>query len=345
VGAGPHQLHAQSSQRVRVLPLRIEPSNIRPPDETRIEAAWAQTWVAGGMRQDRFVYRFHTSGVSVAVVVPSHFDALEVLLDRQVAAADRSRRGIVAVEVPAGDRLGAHTLELRRHTPLRIGSWGRQGVVFPRIEGANSWTPFFWQLIVPPDLAALATSSGMSAEYRLGWQGMRWGRQPTQSQRDLEQWTGAIQAPTPGPRTNQYLYSAFEPPPFVEFVAVRRIWLVVAAGLAALAVGLAWLYTSVARSAAFWLAVCISAVGILFIYPEAAVVMVQAVILGGAFTLLSMVVQWLLAGARPRQPLSTPAASSVASLGATQSWIAEPAGEPAVPAPSGSTYQATGSAP
>jgi hypothetical protein len=236
------------------------------------------------------------------------------------------------------------TLELRRHTPLRIGSWGKQSVAFPQIEGANAWSPFFWQLVLPPDLAALSTPPGMSAEYRLGWQGLRWGREPTQSQRDLERWTGAVNAPTPGPRTHQYLYSAFQPPDSVHFIAVRRIWLVVAGGLAALAVGLAWLYTSAARSPAFWLALCIAALGLLFIYPEAVVVIVQAVVLGGAFTLLSMVTQWLLAGTQPQRLSPTAVPSSIASLTATQPWTAE-AGGAGVSVASGPTYQASGSAP
>jgi hypothetical protein len=101
--------------------------------------------------------------------------------------------------------------------------------------------------------------------------------------------------------------------------------MVVAAGLAALAGGLAWLYTQVARSAAFWLALCIGAAGLLFIYPETVIVMVQAIVLGGAFTLISVVTQWLLSGVRPRMA-APPAASSVAILTATQPWIAEPGG-------------------
>jgi hypothetical protein len=341
----PNALRVESSKPVRELALRLDAVQARPPVATRLEAAWAQTWVAAGMRQDRLAYRFHTSGSRIVVVVPGTFEEVEVLLDRRVVAADRTQPGSIVVPIPAGDRDRSHTLELRRHTPLSLGSWGKQAVAFPSIEGAAAWSPFFWQLILPPDLAALATPAGMSAEYRLGWQGMRWGREPTQSQRDLERWTGATAAPTPGPRTNQYLYSAFQPPENVEFVAVRRIWLAIAAAVVALGVGLAWLYTSLARSASFWLVLCIAAVAMLFVYPEAAVLMVQAIVLGGAFTLFSVVIQWLLGGARPRRSAPPTPASSIASLGATQSWIIESPGAADVSAPSGSSYQASGSAP
>jgi hypothetical protein len=280
----------------------------------------------------------------VAIALPSGFEIVEVLLDRRVVPVSQRRPGVIVVELPASEAERSHTLELRRHTPLQLGAWGKQAVAFPRVEGADAWSPFFWQLVLPPDLAALATPSGMSAEYRLGWQGVRWGREPTQSQRDLERWTNATQAPAPGPRTNQYVYSAFEPPPSVEFVAIRRIWLVVAAGLTVFVIGLAWLYTSLARSAAFWLGLCVATAALLFVYPEAVILLVQAVILGGAFTVLSAVTQWLVGGARPRKELASTAPSSV-SLAATQPWVADaPVGGNA-PSASDATYQATSATP
>jgi hypothetical protein len=339
-------LHAESTRPARELALRLEPAGTASPVETRIEAAWVQTWVAGGMRQDRLAYRFQTSGPRVVLAMPAGFEEVEVLLDGLVASADRTRPGTLAIDLLADERDQLHTLELRRHTPLHIGVWGKQGVAFPQIVGADAWSPFFWQLVLPPELSAVYTPTGMSAEYQLGWQGLRWGREPTQSQHDLERWTAASSGPTPSPRTNQYLYSAFQPPESVEFVAVRRVWMVVAAGLAALAVGLAWLYTQIARSAAFWLALCIGAAGLLFIYPETVIVLVQAIVLGGAFTLISVVAQWLLSGARPRMTPPPTAASSVASLTATQPWIAEAGGADGsvASAPSGPSIHASGSA-
>ena len=191
----PIALAIETTKPAPELALRLEPASVGPPIETRIEAAWVQTWVAGGMRQDRVVFRFHSSGKRVSVSLPEDFELVEVLLDGKVALADRTRSGAIGVELPDRDAGATHTLELRRHTRLRLNSWGKQRVAFPRIAGADAWSPFFWQLILPPDLAALATPAGMSAEYRLGWQGIRWGREPTQSQRDLERWTGATAAP------------------------------------------------------------------------------------------------------------------------------------------------------
>lgn len=336
-------LRAAASRPPKTLALVLEPSAAAPPTETRLESAWAQTWVAGGMRQDRFVYRFTTSAAQAVVNVPAGFGEFEVLLDQQPVPADRSRPGVVAVELSSGEPRQPLTLELRRHTPLRIGTWGRQTVSFPRLEGADDWSPFFWQLILPPELSTIGSPEGMSAEYQLGWQGLRWGREPTQSQRDLERWTAAANAPPPSPRSNQYLYSAFHAPLQVEFLAVRRIWIVVAAGLGALAIGLASLYTGLVRSAGFWLAVCIAAGGVLFVYPEIAVLMVQAILLGGAFTLVSLVSQWLLAGARPARTVASPAASSIASLATTQPWIAEHRGGSDASATSGTAFQTSGS--
>jgi hypothetical protein len=342
--AAPAAMELIASKPVTALALRIEPASGGDPVTTRVEAAWVQTWIAGGMRQDRLVYRFHTSGRRIELQLPERYEDMEVLLDRAIASIERSGPGAISVEIPAGESDQLHTLELRRHTPLHVGSWGKQKVAFPRIAGADSWSPFFWQLILPPDLSALATPEGMSAEYRLGWHGFRWGREPTQSQRDLERWTGATTAPTPGPRTNQYLFGAFEPPPTAEFVAVRRIWLVVAAGIGIFAVGLAWLHTSLARSAAFWLALCVGVGGLLLIYPEAVVLLVQAIILGGAVTVLAAVAQWVLAAPNPRRAAPAATSSSVGSLAATQPWVAEAAGSAPPSSPTGSTLQPSGSA-
>ena len=101
----------------------------------------------------------------------------------------------------------------------------------------------------------------MNGEYRLGWREWSWGRQPTQSQADLEKWTSATVPPELPASTNEYLYSAFDSPPHASVRLVRRSWLIIAAGAGALAVGLIALYTNLGRTAGFWLAAIIAAVG------------------------------------------------------------------------------------
>jgi hypothetical protein len=160
----------------------------------------------------------------------------------------------------------------------------------------------------------------------------------------LERWTGAEQAPTPPASTNQYLYSGFEPPAELQVMAVRRVWLVVAAGLCALGIGLVWLRTRVGRSTIFCAVVCVAAATLLLSYPEAAVLLVQAAAIGVAFTALSALIEWLMADTQQTRPAPTTAVgSSVASLAATQPWVSEhPASGSQVSTPS---LQSSGSAP
>ena len=180
----------------------------------------------------------------------------------------------------------------------------------------------------------------MNGEYRLGWREWSWGRQPTQSQADLEKWTFATAAPDLPASTNEYLYSAFDSPPRASVRLMRRAWLIIAAGAVALAVGLIALYTNLGRTAGFWLAAIIVAVGALTAYPESAVLLVQAIFLGGAFTIVSLATRWLLADVRIRRLPSPPQQSSIASLTATQPWLADRQEESvAAVAASGSTRQ------
>jgi hypothetical protein len=118
-------------------------------------------------------------------------------------------------------------------------------------------------------------------------------------------------------------------------------------GLAALMVGHALLYTNVARSGAFWLALSAAAAVLLAVYPEAAVALVQAVVIGAIFTFVSALTKWMLADGEGRAaPIPAPVpASSVASLAATQEWVAE---DGAVAGQSGAStgrYEPSGVAP
>jgi hypothetical protein len=107
------------------------------------------------------------------------------------------------------------------------------------------------------------------------------------------------------------------------------------------------LYTNVVRSAAFWLILCIAAAMLLIAYPEAVVGLVQSVIIGASFTLVSALTKWLFADGESRSMLTSPpvSASSVVSLAATQEWIADDGAEAGQSGASTGKYQPSGAAP
>ncbi|MBA4106210.1 MAG: hypothetical protein C0485_10665 [Pirellula sp.] len=320
----PALLTATASKPVSELPLRLEAALGAEPLDLRAEATWIQTWIVGGQRQDRYVYRFRTSAPQVDVALPDDFVGrpLEVKLDGQTIPANISG-SLLSVALPPIESPQAHTLELRRQAQQRLAVAAGVGAEFPKLEHVQGSCPVYWQLIVPRDMAVVTTPEGMNGEYRLGWREWNWGRQPTQSQADLEQWTAALAAPTIPASANEYLFSAFDAPAHASVRLVRRAWLIIAAGAGALVIGLVALYTNLGRTAGFWLAAIIAAAAALAAYPEAAVLLVQAIFLGGAFTIVSLATRWLLADVRIRRSSQPSPASSVASLTATQPWLAE----------------------
>jgi hypothetical protein len=344
-----NSLVASASKPTNELSLKLEPTGSAAPADIYEDAVWAQTWIAGGERQDRFVYRLQTNARRLEIALPSELDGerFEAMVGGVIVPAVRVGSGALAVELPTGQGSRLITLELRRRTPQRLAAWDHISTAIPSIVNGTSSAPFVWQLVLPRQYDATSVSTGLGAEYSVGWNGLGWGRQPTQSQVDLEQWTGASKAPEPGPSSNQYLYSAFEAPAVARVEVVRHIWILVAAGLAALAVGLMLVYTRIVRSGLFWTLVCVAAGVLLLAYPEAAGLLVQAITIGGVFTVISALTMWLLTDAERTvtAPIQAAPASSIVSMAATQSWMADAAEEPDHSAASAPSYHPSGSAP
>lgn len=320
----PSVLEAVAVKPVSELALRVESTPRDESSDLHVEGAWVQTWVVGGKRQDRYVYRFRTSAPQVEFSLPKDFSSqpIEAKLDGKPIVATMSGDSLT-VPLVAAEGPQAHTLELRRHAPQQLTRFSGVDAAFPQLEQTAGTSPFYWQLIVPRDTSVITTPEGMNGEYRLGWRDWNWGRQPTQTQADLETWAAAFKAPELPASTNQYLYSAFDAPAGASVKVVRRAWLIIAAGVGALAIGLVALYTNLGRTAGFWLAAIIAVAATLAAYPEAAVLLVQAIFLGGAFTIVSLATRWLLADVRIRRSSQPAPASSIASLTATQPWLAD----------------------
>lgn len=341
-------LRLRATQAVDELLLRLEPVNERQNSDVWVDASWAQTWFAGGMRQDRFVFRFRAAGPQVQVQLPAGAAdmPLEILLDGALVSASRLPQGELAIALPAASESPDHTLELRVQRPERLAAWGEIDASFARLAGNRVQSPAYWQLVLPATEVALRTPRKLTAEYRIGWKDSRWGRQPTQSQEDLEHWTGAISAPGPAPSANVYLYSGFDLPERVTVAVARRVWVVAAVAAAALAIGLAWLHTTWGRSPTFWLAVGIVLAATMTAFPETALLMAQAVLFGGALTLLAFVTRRLVSQRREvTLAPAVPSSSIVSHTATTEQWVAEPRPNSSAAFASGSSYRPGGSSP
>src|SRR5690606_33711866 len=108
VGVGGEQqpaiFEAAASKPVGELALRLDSANVDEQDDLQAVAIWAQTWVVGGQRQDRYVYRFRTRGASVELRLPSDFNGrpLEVKLNGTPTEGNIADE-LLSVPLPAGE--------------------------------------------------------------------------------------------------------------------------------------------------------------------------------------------------------------------------------------------------
>lgn len=167
-----------------------------------------------------------------------------------------------------------------------------------------------------------------AAEYRIGWNKSGWGRQPTHYQPELEESTGATNAPRPPASTNQYLYSGFTMPNEVNVLIVSRLWLITTCILAAFAVGMLLLYTPIAKNVSFWLLLTLALTVGAFSYPEFILFAVQAIFWGGVMTLSAILLKKVLISPASQPELMLATSVKPASTAVTESWIH---GQPVVP--------------
>jgi hypothetical protein len=246
---------------------------------------------------------------------------LEVLLDGEPVDFRRDAEGRISAALPNVSPRARHVLELRYHHPARLFSGGKLRTALPRLVCRPMSTPVFWHLVLPRGWQVAQSPEAMASEFWLGWKQLHWGRQPTRSQADLQQWSGASTAAPPPPTASQYLYSAFDIPPVVEVVVVRQVWLIGAATLAAFGIGLLCVYTPIAGKVSFWLGVALVMLALLFVYPEVTLLAGQAVFWGGVMTLAAVVLRRTFAGGRGGEILLTASASSTPSASATELWV------------------------
>ncbi|MEM9658027.1 MAG: hypothetical protein AAF961_06670, partial [Planctomycetota bacterium] len=326
------------------LPLAVETVDARQGQAVVVERAWAQTWLTGERRQDRVVFLVRSKGGPVVLTLPAESNrrGIEVLVNGQPAAQQRLNERI-ELHLPGDQDQRRSTIELRWQSDFPLSGWQRVGLAWPRIRSSGFPPRTFWMLVTPPDFLACDASPRLFPEYSVGWRNGRWGRQPTQDQRQLEDWAGVSTLPAPPDSAGQYVYSSFGPPSTSDVRIVRTMWAVSAASLVAFAVGIVCMKFAWGRGGSFWLAVSLALAAILALRPEIAIVGLQALVVGGLLTLLAAALKRALLGPDGLlPPAEHSSGSTVDYSAATQAWsaneieVAEGDPSPAV-ASSGST--------
>ncbi len=330
-------LRLQTNETLSYLSLYAQLDSTDKEQLATLERAWIQSWITPGQRQERAVFRFRTTHDMVFVQLPQALEnaEIEVLLDAtpwqyEVVAEQR-----LAVALPTKRQRESHTIELRYQTVASLPSWGKLPSSLPRLECHLASAPIYWQLILPRGWQVTTSPQQLLPDYWLGWKNYRWGRQPSRSQANLEQITGAVSAMAPTPLSAQYVYRAFEMPTEIEVVVIRQVWLLLIGSFAAFGLGLLALTTSIARSGLFWLIVALTLLVGIFSYPEVALLAIQVVFVGGLMTFATSVLRRIFVQDTSPSLTATNYTPHESSIEATAPWQPQQLGDS--PTSSGTT--------
>ena len=283
-----------------------------------VDRAWIQTWITGlaqTPRQDRAVYQFASRGRELEITLPERTSAEQVcvMLDGKRAAPTAAADGRLLVPLAADGAANRHLLDLRY--PV-LGPRSKS-FDFPRL-GNDVWIRrMYWQVVLPRGEHVVSLPDELTGEYRWGWSGYFWGRQPLLDQAQLESWIGVRTSVAAVPATaNRYLYGALGPVSRCELRTASRAGIVLGASGAALLVGLLLIYFPRARHPASLLTAPVLLASLGIMVPEPAILGAQAAALGLVLALMAgllshMVVRWRRAPAPAERVSSVTAVVSL----------------------------------
>jgi hypothetical protein len=293
----------------------------RPRADTAVvDRAWIRSWLSDDVRQDRAVYRLHTTRDHFAVRLPAGAVPTETVVDGQKVAPHEGagpEELIVPLESQAAD---GTTVEIVYHFPERkqheIGS--QLELHAPGLEKGVFVDRQYWQLILPADAVLVDHSKSYTDESDWRWRGFHWDRVPLVGQFELESWCGARhETPLPG-QARQYLLSTVGIEPLLRIDAMRLPYLILLGSGGALLCGLLLLYVRPLRHPAALLIYCVGLGVLIGLWPQAAAIVAQTVLLGLLLVVLAVMLRRGLLRHAPARPVVRTSASSVFDRGSTQ---------------------------
>jgi hypothetical protein len=271
--------------------LQITRRDLRRQTSTVVLQAWIDTRLGASIRRERAVFRITTNQGHVAVQLPedAHFERLG-LNGREITdyAIRDARTRVVAI--PQGDE---HVLELWYELPRPSGPLSRLDLELPQVIEARSNQRVFWTLATAPDVHLLLPPAEVTPVLSWTRRGFFWVRTARLLPQDLERWIGATPQPGDLPDTaNQYLFSSFGPLGQLQFsLATRGAILMTMSGFA-LVIGLLLIYVSVLRHPATLFAGSLVLFTAILWYPELALALLQASVLGLVLTMVACALKW-----------------------------------------------------
>jgi hypothetical protein len=299
-------------------------------EKTLLAKVWIQTYLAGGLRQERAVFRVATDEPQLVFRLPRApvTGSVRGAVNAQEAPLSVREPTQVVVTLPSGGAARERTVELwyacDADSPggvlpsLGLASTGLKPI---SLDGATPPRRVFWQLVVPGDAHLVSLPGEYAGELSAAdWLPLL-GQSAASEQDRLEAWIGASRQ-DPLPRgTRQYLFGSVGKLPVLDFwLAARRLLLFTASGLA-LVVGLALIHVPSIRRPEGLLFLAVGLAALAWGFPQAAMLLAQGATVGLAVVALFAAWRWLrVPPAIPVSstrlgPLSTPASAAATNSG------------------------------
>jgi hypothetical protein len=173
----------------------------------------------------------------------------------------------------------------------------------------------YWQLIVPRDQHLVTSQSSLTPEFTWVFDRLHWSRSNRRGLRELEEWTHSIHEAIAPESMNVYLFSVLGDQGALDVWIARRSTIVFVASAIVLSVVLLVLYAPALRRPRS-LAVVGMAVSILAVaYPEPAIVLGQAALLGIGLAAIAGLLRRLL----PRESIGNEISRTQSGAGTDKS--------------------------
>jgi hypothetical protein len=312
-GEGRQTLMFSTSQPRTGLALGFSPAESELNESLLVERVWAQTWLTDSRRLDRTVFRFRSQDRSLRLRVPPGSMSETYRLDEgePISAAPGGPLDERTLLLPDSDSHGeAHVLEVTFEVPERTGEWGHRSLALAELVGAAAARQVYWQVILPRSEFLLAGPAELANDFVWVWRGIGWSRQPQRDTSELELWSGSHEHENPLPASvNAYLFSGLGPPGVLKITTVSRSALILLSSGFLLAAGLLWIYLPSVRSSSWLFITGIGTLAAAALWPDLALLAVQAAAIGVVLVLLAGVLERRSTGRR--LPLVPSGSSSI----------------------------------
>jgi hypothetical protein len=278
----------------------VQPLRDAPATPIVCDKVWIQTWLTPDLRQERVAVRLTSSADGLRVRLPAGvvLSSVQAAINAQAVPVNLRAPSFVRIEFPPALRGRSCVLEIwySLPPPQRRGGLLATELQPAVVEEATPPRRSYWQLVLGANDQFVASPAGMAPE--MIWNGTSWysGPQPLLDQSQLEAWIESSRQDALPAGVNAYLFGTLTQSPKLHIVvASRRLVLIGASGFA-LALGLLFIHVPAARRSTPLLLAAVGLGALSLAWPDAALLLGRAALLGLAVAFAIGAWRWLAWG-------------------------------------------------